>query len=351
MNKQIKTVATVVIVGAVIAATAFKLLNNKKEVQEKVYHPDVNTAAMVQVDTVKAGSFDLSSSFTGAFSPNREVVVGTETSGKVIKVNVEEGNPVHAGQLIAQLDAGVLQAQLQAAQATYERASTTLSRYQQAASGVTQLQIDNANTDVLTSKAQIDQLKKQISQHTISAPFSGIITSRNFDLGAIVSPGTQMATLTDISSLKLEINVPERSVSNFKTGQTIDITTDVHPGITFPGKVDMVASKADASYNFLIKILVPNGKSSLKAGMYGTVSLRNTVAGDVLTIPRSALIGSSLKPQVYVVENGVAKLRDIQTGSGNETRVEVTSGLQHGDIVVSGGLVNLQDGSKVSIAK
>nr|WP_293296841.1 efflux RND transporter periplasmic adaptor subunit [Allomuricauda sp.] len=351
MNRKIKMVITVLIVAILVAAVAFKLLNNKKELNAKVYHPDVNTAAVVQVDTVHTGNFELSSKFTGAFSPNREVIVGTETSGKVIRVNVNEGDFVQTGQLIAQLDDGVLRAQLQSAQATYDRATNTLSRYQQAASGITQLQIDNANTDVLTSKAQIDQLKKQISQHTISAPFSGIITSRNFDLGAIVSPGTQMATLTDIGSVKLEIKVPERSVSQFRLGQNIGITTDVHPGTTFTGKVDMIAAKADASYNFLIKILVPNRKSELKSGMYGTVVLRNLVSNDALTIPRSALTGSSVQPQVYMVENGKAKLLDIQTGNGNETRIEVTGGLKAGDIVISGGLVNLKEGTNVSVTE
>jgi RND family efflux transporter MFP subunit len=351
MKKSIKIIITIAIIGILIALLVFRLLSNKSEIEERVYYPDVNTEVAVQVDTVQSGMFNQNMSFTGAFSPNREVIIGSETSGKVIRVNVQEGSQVKTGQLIAQLDDALIRAQLQSAQANYDKAVNILKRYQQASSGVTQLQIDNAQTDVLTSKAQIEQLKRQIKQYTISAPFGGIIESRNFDLGAIVSPGMEMATLIDISSIKLEINVPEKSVSQFQIGQTIDVSTDVYPGTTFKGKVDLIGSKADASHNFLIKILVVNVKSSLKSGMYGTIVLNNTLSNDALTIPRSALVGSSLKPQVYVVENGKAQLRTIQIGTGNEKRVEVTGGLKKGELVVTGGLINLSDETKVSIAE
>jgi len=211
--------------------------------------------------------------------------------------------------------------------------------------------MDNARTQLLTSQAQIEQLKKQISQYTITAPFSGVITSRSFDLGAVVSPGAALATLTDISSLKLELNVPERYVAQFRNGMTITVSTDVYPGSAFSGTVWMVASKADASHNYTIKVLVPNNtQHPLKAGMYGNVTVGgNASTHQAISIPRSALIGSAQNPRVYVVENGVAKVRDIETGADNATSVEVLKGLSAGEVIVSGGLVNLTDGTKVSI--
>src|SRR5579859_1015864 len=210
--------------------------------------------------------------------------------------------------------------------------------------------MDNARTQLLTSQAQIEQLKKQIGQYTISAPFSGVITARNFDLGAVVSPGTPLATLTDISSLKLELNVPERYVAQFRNGMPIAVITDVYPGTAFTGRVWMIASKADASHNYTIKVLVPNNAGHpLKAGMYGNVTVGNTSSHQAISIPRSALIGSAQNPQVYVVANGVARVRDIETGAGNATSVEVSKGLHAGEVIVSGGLVNLSDGAKVSI--
>jgi len=350
MKKTIQyTVIALVIIG-IAALAAFKLISNKKEVAAKVYHPDISLTATIQADTVKEGPFSEATQFLGSFAANREVSLAAETSGKVISVGVEEGSRVGQGSLVARLDDGVLQAQLHSATASLDNAASTLKRYEQAPNGVTQLQTDNARTQLLTSQAQIEQLKKEISQHTINAPFSGVITARNFDLGAVVSPGSPLATLTDISSLKLELSVPEKYVAQFKNGMPIVVNTDVYPGSSFKGTVGMIASKADASHNYTIKVLVPNNpQNPLKAGMYGNVTVGNVSAHQAISIPRSALIGSAQKPQVYVVENGAVAVRDIETGAGNAKGVEVLKGLHAGEVIVSGGLVNLTEGTKVSI--
>jgi RND family efflux transporter MFP subunit len=350
MKKIVKYTIVLAAIAGTVLLVAFKLTANKKEVEAKVYHPDVNLAATVQADTLTEGAFSEATQFLGAFAPNREVSIASETSGKVITVGVEEGSYVGTGSLVAKLDDGVLLAQLHSATASYDNATSTLKRYGQAPSGVTQLQMDNARTQILTSQAQIEQLKKQISQYTISAPFGGIITARNFDLGAVVSPGSPLATLTDISLLKLEVNVPEKYVAQFKNGMPMLVKTDVYPNVVFKGTVDFIASKADASHNYTIKVLVPNNaRNQLKAGMYGNVTLGTTPSQKTLSIPRSALIGSSQNPQVYVVQNGLAKVKAIQTGGGNATSVEVAGGLQAGEVVVTGGLVNLSNGAKVTI--
>jgi RND family efflux transporter MFP subunit len=350
MKKLIQITIIVIALAGITAMAAFKLIANKKEVEEKVYRADPDLAATVQADTIRESPFDKATQFLGSFTANREVAIASETSGKVISVGVEEGSRVETGSLVARLDDGVLLAQVHSATASLDNAAGTLKRYEQAPNGVTQLQMDNARTQLLTSQAQIEQLKKQISQYTINAPFSGVITARSFDLGAVVSPGTPLATLTDISSLKLELNVPERYVARFKKGMPITVNTDVYPGSSFSGTVWMIASKADASHNYTVKVLVPNNtQHPLKAGMYGNVTIGNGSAHQAISIPRSALLGSARNPQVYVIGNGVARIRNIETGAGNATSVEVLQGLHVGDVIVSGGLVNLTDGTKVSI--
>jgi len=350
MKKIIQYIVVILAIAGLAGLAAFKLVSNKKEVTAKVYHPDPSLAATIQADTVKEGPFSNATQFLGSFAANREVSLAAETSGKIIYVGVEEGSHINRGSLVARLDDGVLLAQLHSATASLDNAAGTLKRYEQAPNGVTQLQLDNARTQLLISQAQIEQLKKQIGQCTISAPFSGVITARNFDLGAVVSPGTPMATLTDISALKLELNVPEKNIARFRNGMPVAVNTDVYPGWSFKGAVGMIASKADASHNYTIKVIVPNSAQyPLKAGMYGNVAVGSASAHQAISIPRSALIGSARKPQVYVVENGIARIRDIETGAGNSTSVEVLKGLHTGEVVVSGGLVNLADGAKVSI--
>lgn len=350
MKKSIKTAAAIIAVAFIALLAAFKLKHNQQEVKAKVYHAPVDLAVVIQADTIKESAFKEAMPFLGAFAANREVSVASETTGKVITVGVEEGQHVVAGNLVAKLDDGVLQAQLQSAKASFDNASATLARYEQAPNGVTKLQIDNARTQIETDQAQMVQLTRQIRQYTINAPFSGIITARNFDLGAIVSPGSSLATLTDISQVKLEVSVPEQYIARFKTGMPMKVKTDVYPNTVFNGTVDMVASKADGSHNYTVKVIVLNNSQvTLKAGMYGSITLDAASAKNTISIPRPALIGSSQRPQVYVVENGAVQIRDIQTGEGNATSIEVTHGLQPGEIVAVGGLVNLAAGTKVAI--
>ncbi|MCF6132527.1 efflux RND transporter periplasmic adaptor subunit [Flavobacterium wongokense] len=340
----------ILISSALILLVIVKLYSNKKEVSEKVYTRNVNLKTVIKAETVKESDFNQSTPFLGEFAPNREVAIASETAGKVIRSAIEEGSNVSTGTLIARLDDGILQAQYASARANFSNASNKLKRYQQVPEGVTQLEMDNAKNQMLTSQAEIQRLQRQISQFTIKAPFSGIVSMKKFELGAVVSPGSPLATITDISVLKLEISVPEKQISNFRKGMNLNVTTEVYPNMTFHGKVDMVASVTDASHNYTVKILVPNNsKTPLKSGMYGNVTLENNVAQKTITIPRSALIGTALKPQVYVVKSGIAKLRAIEIGQSNANNIQVLSGLNEGEVVATAGLVNLNDGTEVTI--
>lgn len=352
MKKILRYSITAVILILSVAFVVAKLRSNKKEVVAKVYHKDPDFRATVQADTIAYQPFTETVAFLGSFAPMREVTISSETTGKVVRSGVQEGSQVSTGSLIAQLDTDLLQAQLRSAKATYDNADITLKRYEMASNGVTKLQLDNAHTQLLTAKAQMDQLTKQISMCTIKAPFSGIITSKNFEPGSVVSMGAQMAQLTDIGHVKLEISVPEKNIIQFKKGQALTVVTDVYPDEKFKGVVDVIAVIADASHNYTVKILVANNAAAaLKAGMYGRIAFDDVTSGEAISIPRSALVGSSSQPQVFVIENGIAKLRGIQTGAGNEERVQVTTGLRAGEIIATGGIVNLAEGSKVTIAK
>ncbi|WP_343668456.1 efflux RND transporter periplasmic adaptor subunit [Chitinophaga sp.] len=351
MKVNIRYAITSVIILGLIGLVVVKLLGNKQEVEEKVYKKDPDRRVTIQADTVQPAPMNQSTSFLGAFAPVREVTISSESTGKVVSVKVEEGSYVSAGAIIAQLDTDLLRAQLSSAKANYDNAVTTLKRYEAAASGVTKLTMDNAATQVLTYKSQVEQYEKQIRMCTIKAPFSGVITSRSFELGAVVATGAQMAELTNIDQLKLEVNVPEGNISSFKDGQSISVFTDVYADKTFNGTVDMVGTKADASHNFVLKVLVNNSAKLLKSGMYGRIQPKEALQHDVISVPRSALIGSSKVPKVFVIENGIARVREIESGAGNEYAVEVKNGLKQGEVVATGGLVNLYDGAKVSISK
>lgn len=349
--KNINKKAVIILISSVLVIlVVFKLYSNKQEVNEKVYTRNADLKTVIKATTVTENDFNQSTPFLGSFAPNREVAIASETAGKVIRCTIEEGSNVSTGTLIAKLDDGILQAQLSSARANYINASNKLKRYQQVPEGVTLLEMDNAKNQMLTSQAEMERLRKQISQFTIKAPFSGIVSMKKIELGAVVSPGSPLATITDISTVKLEISVPEKQIANFKKGMSLNVTTDVYPNTVFNGKVDLVASVTDASHNYTVKIVVPNNsKTPLKSGMYGNVTLENKTKGKSIVIPRSALIGTAVQPQVYVIKSGIAKLRTIEIGQSNATEIQVLSGLNERETVATSGLVNLTDGTEVNI--
>ena len=342
----------IIIIGIVIAIglTAWKLSENKKTAEEKVYRHDPNTKVLVKTAKVAMQDLNQVKQWLGTFEPNREIKITSETNGKVIKVGISEGERVEAGQLIAQIDSDILQYQLITAQANYEETQADVKRYQNLTKGeaIAQIQLEKANLSMKAAESQLKVLQKQLKNTTVTAPFSGTITAKLFDIGSVVAPNAPLAQLTDISQLKLIINVPEKDILKFKEGQQVQVNTDVFPDQQFAGRVTMISAKGDNAHNYPVQILVNNGgQNMLRAGMYGSVIIDNNLKTSALTIPRMALIGTAKQPQVYVIENGKAVLRDIQVGMANEEVYEVIAGLKEGETVITAGQVNLENGTLV----
>ena len=350
MKKKILIIAIVI---GVVVAIGLRLAGNAQVAKTKAYLPDLEKAVMVQVQSIQKTSFDMALSYSGTFTPNREIQLMPLAQGEVTGVYFSEGNRVTAGQTLLKVDDAMLQSQMIAAKAAYENAQSNYERYKSASGseGITKMQLDGSLLQMRSAESQYKQLKIALDKCQFKAPFSGTITQRTVEIGSIAG-ATPVGRLTDVSSLKLEVNVPESDILYFTTGQSVEVTTDLYPDKTFKGKVDYVSSRGDASHNYLIKVKVPNtDKMQLKAGMYGMLMLNKNVSASVLSIPRTALLGSVKKPQVYVVEDGKALLRPIVIGRNNGTALEVLSGLTQGERIVIGGQINLTDSCKVEISK
>lgn len=353
MNNALRLFIFAVVVGGLAIFAFLKLKSNQEQVEAKVYKKNPDATVLIQADTVEFSLFEFSTTYLGSFAPNKEAMISSEAAGRVIQSNIQEGSNVSTGQIIAQLDTEILKNQLKIAETNMQLAEKTAQRMNAAAAGLTEVQIDNSNNQVNILKYQIEVLKKQISMATIKAPFSGIITAKYFEMGSLAGPGAQMAMLTDISTLKLEVNIPEQDISKFKSGMKMNVSTDVYPGHIFSGTVGMIGIKADATKNYTVKILVSNTSSTypLKAGMYGSINFTNTSNKKSVSIPRSALVGSNKEPQVFLIKDGVVIKQSIQIGESNENSLQVISGLNPNDIIATSGLVNLAEGVKVTIAE
>ena len=348
MNKRVITIIGVAIV--LIIFSVFKLKSNKEKVQNKLYIHDTSAAILVDVNKPGFHTFENSFAFLGTFDPTRQNTIGSDGAGKIVRLNFQEGDRVSAGQVLAKLDDEMLNIQLENAEINVEGQRNDDTRNSNLAKDnvISGVQQEKTKLALKSAETQVKQIKKQIKNTSIIAPFSGVVTKKMIDLGSVVGPGTPALELTDISSLKLNISVPERDILKFKIGQQVTVNADVYANKPFSGKVSNISVKADASHNFKVEVLIQNTSANpLMAGMYGSVVLQNSKTINALSIPRKALLGSSKAPQVFVVKNGKAKIISFTAGTSDGEFIEVIDGLSKNDIIVIKGQINIQNNSNV----
>jgi RND family efflux transporter MFP subunit len=351
-----KIITPIVIISVLVAFGIFiflKLKNNKQELNNQVYKSDTTRAVLITWEKAERKMINPSFVFSGSFEPNKEVQVLPERGGKVTAIGIELGDYLSKGKLIAHLDNEELNLNLANNRTLYDDALRTYERNKILAAGeaVTKTAFEKAELAVKGFKNNIEVLKKQMTYMDIYAPMSGYITSKNFELGSIVSPGMPIAMITDIGLVKLNILVPENAVTQFKVNSSIAVSCDAYAGSKLSGTVDYISVKADDSKNFLIKIKVSNSASNIiRAGMFGKAYFKSKQPVNALIVSRNAIAGSTKNPQIYVIENGKAVLRSITLGQILENEIEVVGGLSEGELVANSGLVNLANGIKVAQA-
>ncbi len=351
-----KKVLYIVIAIAVLGLGAYILMKNKeKNESETAVVSQKNTAVVVRTAVVKNEVPNTDYVANGTFEPSQQLEFPAENAGRVVRVLVDEGDVVRVGQVLAVIKGDQLNIDLQNAQAAYQNAQADNQRYENAfkTGGVTKQQLDQAKLALVNAKARYDQAKIIMGDASIKSSINGIVNKRSIEPGSVVASGTVLFELVNVSTLKLKVNVNEQQVSTLKKGTMVTVKASVFPDKEFKGKVTFIAPKADASLNFPVEIEIANNPGSeLKAGMYGTVVFDSGKAQQAITtIPRKAFVGGVGNNQVFIVNDSVVKLTKVTAGRIFGEEVEVLEGLKVGDVVVTSGQINLQDGTKVSPIK
>lgn len=351
-----KKVIYILIGVGVIALGAYILMQNKaKNDAETAVVSQKNTTVAVRTATVQFGTPDTDYMANGTFEPSQELEFPAENSGRVVRVLVDEGDTVRKGQVLAVIKGDQLSIEMQNAQAAYQNALADSQRYENAfkTGGVTKQQLDQAKLNLVNAKARLDQARINYGDASIKSSINGIVNKRNIEPGSVVSPGTVLFELVNVSTLKLKVNVTEQQVAGLKVGTQVPVKASVFPDKEFKGKITFIAPKADESLNFPVEIEIANtAGSELKAGMYGSAIFgKGKAQQSVLTVPRTAFVGGVGNNQIFVVKDSVAQLAKVTSGRIFGEEVEILDGLKEGDVVVTSGQINLQDGTKVSVIK
>lgn len=349
-----KKVLYAVITLGIVAGMVFILMNNKAKSDAKAKQPPAKALA-VSVTTVSNETLASDLALVGTIVANREVMVASETQGRVKGVGAKVGDFVSTGSVLARVDDELRRAALSNAQVNYDKAKQDLDRYEfmqkQNEGGIADIQVENTRQTVKATEAALVIARRQYNDTRITAPISGVLTARPVEIGTTLMPGAQVATIVDISQLKVKVNVPEADVFKLRNGDRVAIATDVYPGESFEGHVSMIGAKADEAHTYPVEVTLRNNSNHpLRAGMFGKVAFTSIPRRNVLSIPREALVGSVKKPQVYVVQGKTAKLHDIVVGAEIGTNIEVLSGIGHGETIVVSGQNNLRDGVEIVVS-
>jgi RND family efflux transporter MFP subunit len=351
--KVIKKIAFVLVAVLLFGGALMVLQQNKARSEAK---QNLAKARPFAVSVAQARQKELAGSLTlvGTVTANREVAVSSETAGRVVGISLTQGEYRPSGSVLVAVDDELKRINVQMAEVTLEKAKKDLERFEiaQTENALPDQQLDLARFQIKQAESQLATARRQLRDTRILAPFGGVVVSKAVEVGAMVQPGMVVANLVDVSILKVRLNVSEKDVFSMHVGDRVEVSSDVHPGVSYMGTIHTIGAKADEAHTYPIEVLVNNNAASpLKAGMFARVSFTAIPKRSSTVIPRTAIVGSVKQPKVYVVRNNVAYAREILAGEEIGTDIEVLKGLMPGDEIVTSGQNNLRDSIAVEVVK
>jgi len=293
MNR--KTIVWVVVI-LVVSLIGFRIVTSKKK-QKAV---DADTGKPVYTQKAARGTISNAIKVSGNIAASQQADVFARVPGKLISNLVEEGEYVSENQEIALIDR--------------------------------------------------DEIGVRFTTATVKSSIAGVVLKHFFDPGTKISPMAAIATIGNIKKLKCVINLPESDFIKIKPGQKVFISVDAYPDNKIDGSIVSVSPQIDLmSRTGQAEIMIDNAAGKLKPGMFATVEIRLVVHSGVIVIPRSSVLEDGELRKVFIVEDGMAKEKNVNVGIFNDDNSEILSGLKPGDELIIEGHHSVKDGDKVRI--
>lgn len=290
---------------------------------------------------------------TGTILANEEVELRSEVSGKITKILFKEGSFVKKGDLLVKINDADLQAQLRRAESKVKLSRDKESRQRQLREGnlISQEEYDNTVSELNVNIADYELIKAQIDKTEIHAPFSGIVGLRSVSEGSFVTTSNVIARLQNLSTLKIDFSIPERYSSVVNVGDELEFRLSGSFNI-YKAKVYAIEPKIDpATRTLQIRAICNTYNRELVAGAFANVELKLKVINNAILIPTVSIVPEMKGQRVYVLKNGTVFPQPVEIGIRSETRVQVLSGLNVGDTVITSGILLLRPGLKVKISE
>jgi len=304
-------------------------------------------AVSVYTDTVEHHQVAQSISLIGKLQADEYVSIASEVTAKVADIKVKANQKVEAGELLVQLEDSKSRAALLEAQAYLNDEQRKLNEYSALvkSNAITQTEVLAQTALVEIGKARLDAAKANLEDHYLRAPFAGTVGLIDFSRGKMVVSGAELLTLDDLTAMDLDLQVPERYLSQLSTGMPVTAESQAWGDITFNGNIVAIDSRINPdTLNLRIRVQFDNPKGQLKPGMMMSSNITFPAINEPI-IPVQALEYAGTKRFVYVVgDDNRVKRTQVILGARIKNEVLIESGLELGDRVVVQGLVNMRDG-------
>jgi membrane fusion protein (multidrug efflux system) len=355
-----KTAQTAVLLGVLALAWLFTACKPPAETAKPQESPPLS----VQTIRPARGPITRFISLPGGLKAYQQATLFAKVAGYLKSINVDKGDSVKEGALLAEIEVPELladraryRAEAEVAQLDFQRLSESLKK---APDLVMPQSVDDARAKLEIAKANLDRTETLLGYSRIVAPFSGIITRRMVDPGAFIPAATSggsaqsaaIVTLADFSRVRLQVAVPEMEASLLALDQPVKITVEGLPGRAFNGKVTRFAyALDDETRTMLAEIELPNPKLELRPGMYATVKIGIESKIDVLLVPADAVVVEKAGASVFVLAEDRARKVRVQTGFNDGAQTEIVKGLDGNEPIILAGKRTLADGQRVTASE
>ncbi|MBW2090537.1 MAG: efflux RND transporter periplasmic adaptor subunit [Deltaproteobacteria bacterium] len=327
--------------------------------------PSRNPGVPVAVAPVEQKTVALSLELVGSATANRVSRVAAEVAGLVRTMHFKEGDLVSQGDTLVTLDRTSQRLSLEAARAALAtvsirldkarldlKRSATLKKARTISDQNYEKDLFNVRSleqEVARAKVEVARITDRINRMTVRAPFTGFIIEQHTEVGQWLIPGAPIATLMDLSTIKVRVLLPERYLGEIKVGFSANVTFDAFKGETFTGRVSAIIPAAEEkSRNLPMEISLPNADGRIKAGLLARVSLKGSPRKACL-LPKDALVLKKGSTTVFVVRKETVYPVQVRVGEAHGQQVEIFGKINPGQMVVVQGNERLWPGQKVSI--
>lgn len=322
----------------------------------------------IPVETVLVASedVDVTVEAVGTLRADQTVQLEPKRPGHVRQLRVIEGARVEEGDVLVVLDDDALRAQVDLARASLSEAvvreqnarrqhERTIALHKKGVASQQELddataELDRADATVEVARAGVAFAEAQLADTVIRAPFAGVLGQRFVDLGAFVKDGEPIATLVDLDPVEAVVAVPERYLSQLRLGHEVRAMVVSHSDRAFSGAVTFIDPQVDPiNRTVTVKAVIPNVEGVLRPGQFTTIELHLSRHPQMPVIPEEAVVPDGDRSLVFVVDNGNAAAREIETGVRLPGRVEVVNGLKAGEKIVRAGHEKLRLGEALPV--